>query len=184
MAKREALRELQARLAKRLQGAPDASQSVAWLAVRCAASPYLLPLAQAGEIMAWTPVHAVPYTQAWFKGVVNVRGNLVGVADLAAFIAACRGAAAVAPASAPTGPAPAPEASVITLNRQYALNCALRVDSLAGLRGPDAFVSRSPPPPGAPAFFGDCLQDAEGTVWQEIQLQALARFEPFLRIAA
>jgi twitching motility protein PilI len=79
MANREALRDLQSRLAGRLQAARSEGVSVAaWLAVQAGGRDYLLPLNQAGEIFPWTGVQPVPYTQAWFLGIANLRGALMG----------------------------------------------------------------------------------------------------------
>jgi twitching motility protein PilI len=87
MANREALRELQTRLASRLQAARSEGTSVSsWLAVESGGSFYLLPLAQSGEIFPWVTVQPVPYTQGWFLGVANLRGGLHGVIDLAVFL--------------------------------------------------------------------------------------------------
>ena len=79
MANREALRELQVRLASRLQAARTEGLSVSsWLAVETAGQYYLLPLAQSGEIFPLPAVQPVPYSQSWFLGVVNLRGGLYG----------------------------------------------------------------------------------------------------------
>ncbi len=174
MAKREALRELQTRLAKRLQAAQSEGMAVNWLAVRAGGHDYLLPLAQSGEIVAMSPVQPVAHTKPWFKGVLNVRGSLLGVVDLAGFVAACGGAAAASPASA--------QASLVTLNAELGLHCALQIDSLAGLRGSDAFVSSSAADATAPAWFGGRHVDAGGVVWQEIHVRALAQSAAFLGI--
>jgi twitching motility protein PilI len=176
MANREALRELQARLAKRLQTAQSEGMSVSWLAVRSGGANFLLPLGQAGEIMSLSPVQVVPYSKPWFKGVLNVRGNLLGVVDLAEFIAACGGPHRVG--------VPPQDASVVTLNAQLEVNCALRVDALSGLRGADAFAGSEAPGADAPGFYGSCFIDSEGGRWQEINLRALSRFAPFLSIGA
>ncbi|HEX4510694.1 MAG TPA: chemotaxis protein CheW, partial [Burkholderiaceae bacterium] len=50
MANKEALRELQIRLANRLQEARTRPRARGWLAVECAGAGLLLPLAQSGEI--------------------------------------------------------------------------------------------------------------------------------------
>ena len=87
MANRQALRELQTRLADRLQAArTNISQGASWLAVQVAGHNYLLPLEQAGEIFSWPGVLRVPYTNTWFWGVANLRGSLVGVVDLGAYL--------------------------------------------------------------------------------------------------
>ena len=49
MANREALRELQSRLASRLQAARTEGVQAAWLAVEAAGRKYLFPLTQSGE---------------------------------------------------------------------------------------------------------------------------------------
>ena len=127
MANREAIRELQARLASRLQAAKDEGLSVSWLAITSGGRNYLLPLAQSGEIFPITSMQPVPYARPWFRGVVNLRGGLYGVVDLATFVAG--------DAAAPGREArSAPEAVVVTLNGALNVNCALLVDALAGLR--------------------------------------------------
>ena len=64
MANREALRELQTRLASRLQAAKTEGQNASsWLAVESAGLRFVLPLGHAGEIFPWAGVQPVPYTQ-------------------------------------------------------------------------------------------------------------------------
>jgi twitching motility protein PilI len=181
MAKREALQDLQARLAKRLQAAQSEGLSVSWLAVKAGGHNYLLPLGQSGEIVPLSNPQAVPYSKAWFKGVLNIRGSLFGVADLARFVAASGG-----PALVPVGQAAAStvEASVVTLSAALEVNCGLQVDSLAGLRGSDAFVSSAAASAGSPDYYGSCFVDAQGQHWQEINLRALAQSPTFLSIDA
>lgn len=56
MANRQALRELQVRLAERLQAArSNTSKGASWLAVQAGSRNYLLPLDQAGEIFRGLP---------------------------------------------------------------------------------------------------------------------------------
>ena len=176
MANREALRELQLRLASRLQAARTEGAPVSsWLAVELAGgSPYLMPLAHAGEIFPWSVVQAVPYTQDWFLGVANLRGGLAGVIDLASFM----GAAPVRTEQAMA------ETSLLTLNGALELNAALLVDRLAGLRSADGFVASEPPPDSAPPFFGNVYLDGAGVRWQELNLQTLSQHSEFLGISA
>ncbi len=175
MANREALRDLQSRLASRLQAAKAEGLSISWLAVRAGGLDYLLPLAQSGEIFPLPAVQAVPYSQTWFLGVVNLRGGLYGVVDLASYIA---------------GKVPVrteqywAEASVVTLNAALEINCSLLIDSLSGLRHVGAFSGSEPPPEGAPPYFGNRYVDADGSRWQEINLQQLSQMSEFLSISA
>ena len=178
MANREALRQLQARLATRLQAALSEGVAVSWLAVRAGGQNYLLPLDQSGEIVALAKPQAVPYARDWFKGVLNVRGQLVGVVELARFVAAS-GLVLAGAAAEPPG-----EASVVTLHPQLDVNCALQVDRLAGLRGAEAFGASEPAAAGAPDYFGPCHTDKEGQRWQELNLRVLAKSATFLSIGA
>jgi twitching motility protein PilI len=180
MANRQALRELQSRLASRLQAARSEGPSVAWLAVEAGDAGYLFPLGQAGEIFSWTAVQPVPYTRPWFLGVANLRGNLAGVVDLSNFLAYSH---SYAVASAPIrADALRADASLITFNAALGAQCALVVDRLAGLRGGEAFVSVSPRADDAPDWYGSIYTDPQQRRWQEIDLQALAEFPRFLDI--
>ena len=176
MANREAIRDLQARLAKRLQTARAEGMSVAWLAVRAGGRNYLFPLGQSGEIFPVASLQSVPYTCDWFPGVLNIRGGLYGVVDLAAFIVAITGTPRTEPAAA--------EPSVVTLNSALDVNCALQVDVLLGLRGPEAFASSSAPAQEEPVFFGTRFVDAAGAAWQEINMRTLSQTPQFLSISA
>ena len=55
MANNEALRELQSRLAERLQAARTQARPASWLAVECGGHGFLFPLQQAGEIFPSAP---------------------------------------------------------------------------------------------------------------------------------
>jgi twitching motility protein PilI len=178
MANRAAIRELQSRLAARLQAARAEGVSVAWLAVRCGTGNYLFPLVQAGEIFQLTALQKVPYCQPWFSGVLNLRGGLYGVVDLAAFIAG-----GVVPKR---GEMALSDASVITFHTALDINSGLLVDALAGLRSAESFAQSSGPLPNSPPYFGNRYTEAgdSGAVWQEINLQSLAELPEFLNINA
>jgi twitching motility protein PilI len=176
MANREALRELQVRLASRLQAARTEGMSVAWLAVRVGGQNLLFPLGQSGEIFPLVSLQPVPYARAWFRGVLNIRGGLYGVVDLAGFIAFDTGLVRAAPH--------VQEPSVVTFNIALEVNAALQVDGLLGLRGADAFASSSPPEADAPAYFGNQFLDIAGEHWQEIDLRILSQTPQFISISA
>lgn len=176
MANREALRELQTRLASRLQTAKAEGLSISWLAVRAGGGNYLFPLAQSGEIFPLSDIQMVPYARTWFLGVVNLRGGLYGVVDLAAFVGQDR-------AAGRSEPLPG-EASVVTFNAALEVNSALLVEGLTGLRHVETFSGAEPPAESAPAYFGNRYLDASGEYWQEINLQLLSQLPEFLSISA
>ncbi len=176
MANREALRELQNRLASRLQAARTEGVQASWLAVEAAGARYLFPLTQSGEIFPFANAQPVPYTQPWFLGVANLRGGLYGVVDLAAFVSGR--------APAVRSDATRAESRLVALNATLEVNCALLIDRLAGLRNLDAFSSSSEPGEDSPGYFGSGYTDAGGAYWQEINLQALSQQPQFLSISA
>jgi twitching motility protein PilI len=176
MSNREALRELQGRLASRMQAARTEARVQSWLAVECAGQGLLFPLHEAGEIFSVGSVLPVPHTQPWFAGVANLRGGLHAVVDLAKFLGLQRAASPLA----------GDTARLLALNPSMGVNCALLVDKLAGLRNADQ-LSAEPAddsgPAERPAFAGARWRDADGRVWQEIELAQLAGHEQFLGVA-
>src|SRR5262245_41366899 len=162
MANKEALRELQTRLAQRMQVARDEPAKHAWLAVDCAGQGLLLPLEQAGEIFNAGRIMAVPHTRPWFSGVANLRGGLHGVVDLAVFLG-LRAHGTHEPG--------AEGARLVAINPALGVNCALLVDRLAGLRHEIDLTSRAEEGPAArPGFAGASWRDGAGRPWQEINL--------------
>ncbi len=187
MANREALRQLQSRLAERLQVARTEARQLSWLAVECAGQGFLVPLTTAGEIFPSGALLPVPHTQPWFLGVANLRGQLHGVVDLAAFL----GLRLPLPRDALRE-----QARLLAFNPALGSHSAVLVDRLVGLRSA-AQLSAEPLDVQAglagqtgqtgqarPAFASVRWRDAEGRAWQEIDLAALARHPQFLAIAA
>ncbi len=175
MANKQALRDLQTRLAERMAAARDQTLVASWLAVECAGVGLLFSLKQASEIFAPVPIKAVPYAKPWMAGVANLRGGLFTVVDLAVFLG-LREAGAARALQAQT--------RLVSLSAELGLNCALLVDRLAGLRS-DEQLPLVPETAGAaprPRFAGALRRDETGRTWQEINLEALSRQEQFLRV--
>lgn len=173
MAKKEALRELQSRLAERLQAARTQQRGRSWLAVESAARGFLFPLKEAGEIFALAPLVPVPHTHRWFLGVSNLRGHLHGVVDLAGFLGV----------KATDTPQPGQQqGQLVGFNQTLDLNCVLLVDKLAGLRSEEQLNREPDDSTPKPSFVGARYRDASGRAWQELNLAALAGDEAFLRI--
>jgi twitching motility protein PilI len=175
MANKEALRDLQTRLASRLQAAKTRPRARGWLAVECAGTGLLLPLAQSGEIFPLRTLLKLPHAKPWLTGVAQLRGDLYTVVDLAAFLG-LRAPQSVDPA--------APEGQLVMLAPALQVNAALRVDRLAGLRGEEQLV-REPEAAdntARPAFAAGRWKDAQGVSWQELDLGALAVDAAFLDV--
>jgi len=173
MAKKQALRELQARLAERMQAARTQERIMSWLAVESAGRGFLFPLPQAGEIFPMVPVLDVPHTQGWFLGVANLRGGLHSVVDLTSFLGVKtdRDTSAVREQS-----------RLVTFSSALNINCALLVDRLAGLRNVQQLVAEPADEKPRPTFVGGAWRDGDGRAWQEIKLVELANDPQFLSI--
>ncbi|HMS27634.1 MAG TPA: chemotaxis protein CheW [Burkholderiaceae bacterium] len=176
MSKRQSLRDLQSRLAEKLEAAKSGAGGTAasWLAVDANGSKFLFPLSQSGEIYPLTPTHQVAHTKDWFIGVANLRGALFGIADFDGFLKN-------------TKPVPRPvqklsDVRFVTLSAAIEMNCALQVDKLDGLRGMSSFKKSEPPTATSPAYFGHVYTDLNDAKWQEINLQILAQQDEFLNI--
>lgn len=182
MSNKQALRELQQRLAQRMQAAREQqTQAASWLAVECAGLGLLFSLKQAAEIFTPVTLKPVPYAKPWLAGVANLRGGLFTVVDLAVFL----GLRQVSEAAA--GPRENTQTRLVSLNPELHINCALLVDRLVGLRGDDQLLAEPAEPATAepalrPRFAGARMRDADGRSWQQLDLEALSKHEQFLRI--
>lgn len=175
MANKQALRDLQTRLAERMQQVRTETPGMSWLAVDCAGQGLLLSLKQAGEIFDLGPLLPVPHTQPWLAGVVNLRGGVFTVVDLARFL----GLRNDTPVAAARGPA-----RLVAFNAALGINGALLIDRLEGLRHAADLQADSESTDNAqrPAFALARWRDAAGRWWQEIDLAALAHAPQFLAI--
>jgi twitching motility protein PilI len=176
MANKEALRELQSRLAQRLQAVRSEARVASWLALECGGQGLLVSLPTAGEIFPFGNLLPVPHTRPWFVGIANLRGGLHGVVDLAAFLGL-----------RPTMSAPdavRDNARLVALNANLGSHSALLIEKLAGLRNAGQLTVEPVDAAPRPAFAGPRWRDGDGRVWQEIDLPALAQNEQFLGIGA
>ena len=182
MANKQSLRDLQTRLAERMQQVRTEQPGVSWLAVDCAGQGLLFALRQAGEIFRLGTVLPVPHTQPWLAGVVNLRGGVCSVVDLAAFLGLRRAGQSVSPL----------QCWLVGFNNELQVNGALLVDRLEGLRhavdlkvelaSVDNGGAAAPARGARPAFALARWRDEAGRVWQEIDLAELARMPEFLAV--
>ena len=180
MSNKQALRELQHRLAQRMQDAREQKTELAnWLAVECAGCGLLFSLMQAAEIFTPVAIKPVPYAQPWLVGVANLRGGLFTVIDLAVFLGLREAGAQRTDAA---------QARLVALNPDLNINCALLVDRLVGLRSNEQLTLVPAGPaeaaklPLRPRFSGPLRRDADGRSWQQLHLDALSTHEQFLRV--
>lgn len=170
MANKQALRDLQSRLAERLQAARTQVRGQSWLAIESSGRGFLLPLREAGEIFALAPIMPVPHSHRWFLGVANLRGHLHGVVDLAGFL------------GVKTPEVGREQSRLVGFNQALDINCVLMVDRLSGLRSDDELTRVPHDAAVRPSFAGAQLRDGSGRVWQELLLSELVNDQAFLKI--
>src|SRR5512134_1032481 len=121
------LREFHQQVLKRLENLAATGTAVASrLAVEIAGENWLVDLSAISEVIP-LPAHVpVPLTHSWFLGMANVRGNLYGITDFAAFLGRGSTPAAV-------------ESRVLLLHPRFEVNAGLLVRRVYGLRGADQF---------------------------------------------
>ncbi|NYE61831.1 twitching motility protein PilI [Duganella sp. 1224] len=152
--RRSRLRQYQVQLLERMQAARSgAAEGGRELGVRLGGRLCLLDLTQISEIVPLQPITPVPLTQEWYLGLVNIRGHLTGVIDLARYHGQAAGD------SAPS------ERRLITFAPSLGFNCALLVERVLGLRK----LAEMTPRQDAPLEF----VDADGQPWTRIDLAQL-----------
>lgn len=144
-------------------------QTATWLACMSPSQRYLFALKHTGEIIRGATVTKVPYTHAWFRGLINVRGQLHGVIDLPDFLAVHRGASPPA-AVGPRRPTNQESACILTLGATLGLHCGLVVGQLEGLRSAGDFQSIANQPDKYGPLISGVYRDGSDSPWLEINL--------------
>ena len=171
MARRVKLTDFQRALSERLaQAATRKVASSNRLGVSTGQRHWLLRLDQAGEVLFAPDLHEVPLTKSWFRGVANVRGHLVSVTDWSEF---CGGAPAALNY----------RSRMVLLSERLGMPAALLVGTVAGLRSIDALERAEPSAAPAPWTVA-AYKDADGRIWEEVDLARLVSDASFLHVAA
>lgn len=171
MADRSNLREFQARLSERLRQAAAGTGQTARLGVQAGRRRLLIDLSEAGEIVAVSDaVTPVPLTHDWFKGLVNLRGSLYGVSDLARFEGG-----EFTPATK--------ETRLVAFASRLGLNGAILVDRMLGLQNTSTMSEETTDEPAGQPWLGRQWVDPDGNRWTELSLERLASDERFLAVS-
>ncbi|PWG61990.1 chemotaxis protein CheW [Spiribacter halobius] len=151
--------------------AQEAARDV-WSGVgfRIGGQHYVAALGDVAEIMTWPAVSRVPHTRSWVRGLANVRGNLLPILDLSAFL----GRGEVAPSRL---------VRVLVIEQQ-GVNAGLLVDEVLGMRQFDQadWQESVSAEAGITPFLDGRFSTAEGE-WPVFSMAALARHPRFLSVA-
>jgi twitching motility protein PilI len=168
MARHFGLREFQENLARRLANASAHDTLRSRLAIEAGELLWLLRLPEAGEVMPVPWLCRVPLTQRWYNGLVNVRGSLYGMVDLADFCGL-----GVTPRTS--------ESAFLVCGPRFGLNVGLLVRKVVGLRNADEFKPVAPMNPDK-LWISGVVRDHEGREYRELNVASLIRDPEFLDI--
>lgn len=167
MAKRISLREYQEGVMARLRSVAATAQVDARLGVKIGGNNWLLDLSDVAEVMPLPVISPVPLVHSWFKGVANLRGNLVSVSDIAAFMG--------------TGSlSSSPAARLLLLHPRHILHSAILVDKMLGLKHL-ADLTLDSSAEKSSEWSGDVYRDAAGAAWCSMNISALVVQPAFLQ---
>lgn len=172
------MRDFQDRITQRLALAQQGSHTASWLAASIAGERYLFPLTQSGEIVPAATISSLPYTKHWYLGVINSRGRIYGVVDLAAYM----GMNDQNDDSRKNRSNRQLEMSFLGLNPSLGANVVLCVEKFYGLKTVEDFVESILAPTNKPDWLGNRYLDPASVDWQEINLQGLTQSQAFLSI--
>jgi len=171
--RRERLREFQTGLSEKLRKAQNAPLAVNRLGIQIGTQRLLVDLADAGEILPVPDIAPVPLTKAWYRGLANVRGNLLGIVDLSLF------------AGGPATPLDK-ESRVLAFSSDLRFSVGILVSRMLGLRSA-ADLTTAPARDAGDALFAPwvraSLVDAQQVQWQELDLSTITTDERFVDIA-
>lgn len=162
MSKRLNLREFQQRVIERLQDRERSATRISTLGVQIAGRNWLIDMSDLGEVLPLPALTPVPFTQPWFLGVANIRGNLYTLIDMAAYQRAGKA----------TGEA---ANRVLLVGERLAFNAGLLVDRVLGLR--DASAWQQEMVDGQTGY-----RDEQGMVWQRLDVPGLLAQSEFLQV--
>lgn len=166
---RNRLREFQARLAERLAQAKNAPVAASRLGFQINDERWLIDLSEAGEIVPAQDIVSVPHTHEWYRGLINVRGNLVSAIDISRFAG-----------GAPTRVER--ESRIVSFGAALDFNAGVIVTRMLGLHSMNDWTVEAAEAP-AHAWLGARWRDGQGQAWRVMSFDALARDERFLRIS-
>ncbi len=173
MSKRLNLREFQQNLIDRLQATDLSESRVSTLGVQIAGLNWLVDMVDIAEVAPLPPLTAVSFAKPWFRGVANVRGNLYGVIDMAAYQHA--GSATPAGSGQASGDV---NNRVLLVAERYAFNAALLVDRVLGLRDARNW--------GQSEGYDKNIEyhDEQGATWRKLDVRGLLEQTEFLQIGS
>ncbi|MBI1906756.1 MAG: chemotaxis protein CheW [Rhodocyclales bacterium] len=164
MSRRINLREFQQDLIDRMQAKGRTGDQISTLGVQIAGQNWVVDMHDLGGIAPLPQLAAAPLAKPWFLGMINVRGALYGVTDLAAYRQ--QGKASGAAAN-----------RVLLVAERHEFNAALLVERVLGLRNARTWERSEA---GGEVQY----RDEQGNTWNRLDVAGLLGQPEFLQIGA
>jgi twitching motility protein PilI len=160
------LRSFQKELSERLAAVRRTGGESPRLTFSAGGASYALPLTEVTEVAPMGSVRAVPGAQAWYMGLSNVRGAVIGLTHLGALLH--------------NGPVQANSNSrILVLGGPFAkLRAGFLVDSVTGLRTISTAETTNKLP-----WADQEGRDQNGALWSLLNIHGLLQSTAFLSIA-
>ena len=162
---RVSLRDYQQGVMQRLQSATTVAQIDARLGLQIGNDNWLVDLADVSEVMPVPVIASVPHS--WFKGVANIRGNLVSVVDLPAFFGQHHVGFTLL-------------ARLVLLQPRHLPHASVLVNKMMGLKHL-ADLEALPLEATEPAWVSGKYKDTAGQMWRVLDVVKLVNEPAFLQ---
>ncbi len=160
MSKRLNLRDFQQNLSNRLREEAASSRHITTLGVQVASEFWLVDMVDISEVLPVVKSTVLPMSKSWVVGMVNVRGNLYCVADIAAFLGKGRVSGEM-------------HNRMLLVADQHQFNAALLVEKVLGLRDTERWHFDA---------GKGCYVDEQGVKWHKLDVSGLLGQAEFLQI--
>lgn len=160
MSKRLNLRDFQRNLSDRLQEEGQSTHQISTLGVQIASEHWLIDMADISEVLPVAKATPLPLCKNWVVGMVNVRGNLYCVADIALFMGNGRISGEL-------------QNRMLLISDRYEFNAGLLVERVFGLRDTDGWEYDA---------AQGCYFDKQNVTWHKLGVRGLLEQTEFLQI--
>lgn len=160
MARSINLKEYQQRLITRMMASRERSSDKTRLGFQVGSIRCLLKLEEAEQVLPVPVICPAPLTKPWFRGLVEVRGDVYGVVDFADFL----GQRAVSSN---------PNTRLIVIGRKLGNPSVLMVEQVLGIRHIQKYQAQEKPAAYDFPWFSSCLLDEEQNQWLELDIARL-----------
>ncbi len=130
---------------------------------------YLVFMREVSEVIQMSEFVSVPYTHAWFMGMINVHGDLYGITDLGMYLSG-------------ESESFSSKSRILLVMSNNKINCGFIVPNLLGIRNLNEFEQDNAVSEALRNGVTHVYRDKEGMPWYALGLNMLIQEKQFLQI--